>query len=192
MSDPNASERVIDPAEIIVECPNETKENITHANPWMRCIARFFDYALFFLILWAFRKYGHGQNPFGKYEHFIPFEFFVWIPIEALLLSTWGSTPGKFFLKTKIKCVGRNPKLDFLQALHRSFSVWFRGFGMGIPVVNFFCLLIAYHRLKVFQITSWDRDAKIQVTHYPIRSWRVVFACFFAIIVFLSYYWNAR
>lgn len=181
------SDRVIEPSEIIVEQPNKPRENITHVNPWIRCLARFFDYALFFLLLLFTRKLFHGQLPFGKYEPLIPFEFFVWIPIEALLLSTWGTTPGKFLLKTRLKA-GKKEKLDFTTALRRSFSVWFRGLGMGIIGLNFFCLMIAYNKLKVLQITSWDRDDHIKVTHYPIGRWRIYFAVFVAVAGILYYY----
>ncbi len=181
------NERVIEPSEIIVEQPDKPKENIAHANPWIRCLARLIDYALFFLLLLSSRKLFHGQLPFGKFEHLIPFEFFVWIPIEALLLSTWGSTPGKWFLRTRLK-QGKRQKLDFMTALRRSFAVWFRGLGMGIPILNFFCLLIAYHKLKVFQITSWDRDDHIKVTHFPIGRWRIYVAAIVAATGLLTYY----
>lgn len=181
------SDRVIEPSEIIVEQTHKPKENITHVNPWIRCLARYVDYALFFLLLLLSRKLFHGQLPFGKYEHLIPFEFFVWIPIEALLLSTWGTTPGKFFLKTKLKA-GKKNRLDYMNALRRSFSVWFRGLGMGIPVLNFFCMLVAYNKLKMFQITSWDQDDHIAVTHYPIGRWRIYVAVFIAVAGILYYY----
>jgi hypothetical protein len=181
------SERVIEPSEIILEHPNQPKENITLVNPWIRCIARFFDYSLFFLLLLITRKLFHGQLPFGKFERLIPFEFFVWIPIEALLLCTLGTTPGKFFLKTKLKW-GKKNRLDFWTALRRSFAVWFRGLGMGIIGLNFFCLMIAYNKLKLFKITSWDRDDHIQVTHYPIGKWRLYLAVFVAVAGILYYY----
>lgn len=180
-------DRVIEPSEIIIEQTGKPKENITHANPWIRCIARFFDYSLFFLLLLSTRALFHGQLPFGKYEHLVPFEFFIWIPIEALFLSAWGYTPGKFFLRTKLK-QGKKPKLDYMTALKRSFSVWMRGFGLGIPVLNLFCMMVAYNKLKVLQITSWDRDDHIQVTHYPIGRWRIYVAVFVAVAGILYYY----
>jgi len=181
------SDRVIEPSEIIIEGANQPKANITQVNPWIRCLARFFDYALFFLFLLSTRKWFHGQLPFGKYERLIPFEFFVWIPIEAILLSTWGTTPGKFFLKTRLKA-GKKNRLDFMTALRRSFSVWFRGLGMGIIGLNFFCLMIAYNKLKLLHITSWDRDDHILVTHYPIGRWRIYLAVFVAVVGILYYY----
>lgn len=182
------SDRVIEPSEIIIEGGKTSpKENTSHINPWIRCIARFLDYSLFFLLLLLLRKLFHGKLPFGDYERLIPFEYFVWIPIEALLLSTWGTTPGKFFLRTKLKA-GKKERLDFVMALRRSFSVWMRGLGMGIPVLNFFCPLIAYNKLKLFKITTWDRDDHIQVTHHPIGQWRIYLAVFVAVVGILYYY----
>ncbi|MBX7065814.1 MAG: RDD family protein [Parachlamydiales bacterium] len=180
------SDRVIEPSEIIIERPNKPKENATHVNPWIRCIARFFDYSLFCLLLLWTRKLLHGVIPMGTYDRFIPFEFFVWIPIEAALLSTLGTTPGKWFLKTKLKA-GKKNTLHFYMALKRSFNVWFRGLGMGIIGLNFFCLAIAYHKLKMFKITSWDQEDHIQVTHYPIGRWRIYFAVFVAAAGLLYY-----
>lgn len=179
--------RVIEPSEIIVEQTNKPKGNSTHANPWIRFLARFFDYSLFFLLLLSSRKLFHGHLPLGQYEHLVPFEFFVWIPIEALLLSAWGSTPGKFFLRTTLRR-GKKKRLDYMSALRRAFSVWFRGLGMGILGLNFFCLLVAYNKLKVLQITSWDRDDHIEVTHHPIGQWRIYAAAFIAMAGILYYY----
>lgn len=180
-------ERIIEPSEIVVEQSNKSKENVVHANPWIRCIARFFDYSLFFLLLLFSREFFHGQFPFGKYEYLIPFEFFIWIPFETVLLATWGSTPGKFFLRTKLR-QGKKWQLGWMTALRRSFSVWIRGLGMGIPVLNFFCLVVAYNKLKLLQITSWDRDDHIIVTHYPIGKWRIYVAVFIAVVGIFYYY----
>jgi hypothetical protein len=179
---------VIEPSEIIIEGKkSSSKAEISHVNPWIRLIARFFDYALFFLLLLASRKLFSGKIPFIRYEHFVPFEFFLWIPIEALFLSTWGTTPGKFFLRTKLR-MGKKVRMEYMAALKRSFSVWMRGLGMGIPVLNFFCLMVAYNKLKVFKITSWDRDDHTVVTHLPIGKWRVYVAVFVAVVSILYYY----
>lgn len=181
------SDRVIEPSEIIIERTQKPKENITHVNPWIRLLARGVDYSLFFLLLLFSRKLFHGQLPFGRYENLVPFEYFIWIPIEALLLCTWGTTIGKWFLKTKLKA-GKRGKLDYMGALRRSFSVWFRGLGMGIPVLNGFCMLIAYNKLNLLGATSWDRDDHVAITHYPIGRWRIYLAVFVATAGILYYY----
>ncbi len=179
--------KVIEPSEIIIEGGQRRKEDAVHVNPWIRFLARGIDYSLFFLLLLASRKIFHGQLPFGKYENLVPFEYFIWIPIEALFLSTWGKTPGKWFLKTKLRA-GKKERLDYMTALRRSFSVWFRGLGLGIPVVNFFCLLMAYQKLKIFHITSWDRDDHIALIHAPVGRWRIYVAVFIAATGILCYY----
>lgn len=184
-------ERVIEPSEIVVELPNppkgQPKERIDQVNPWIRCIARFFDYSLFFLALLLLRKLFHGRLPLGDYDHFIPFEFFVWIPIEASLLTFWGTTPGKALLGTRVR-QGKRERFDFATAVKRSFAVWIRGLGMGIPVLNGICMLFAYKRLKLMQKTSWDRDDHLQVTHAPMAPWRLYLAVFVAVVGILFYY----
>lgn len=179
--------KVIEPSEIIIDQQGLPKEDTSRVNPWIRFLARFFDYSLFFLLLWGLRVLLHGHFPLGWFEHLIPFEFFVWIPFEALLLSTWGTTPGKFFLRTELK-QGRKIRLDYITALKRAFNVWFRGLGMGIPIINCFCLLVAYHRLRVFRQTSWDREENIIVLHRPIGRWRIIAAAIIAAGGLLFYY----
>lgn len=181
----------IEPSEILIDSKGTVRENSSKANPWIRFIARFFDYSLFFVLLTLLRKLSGGRVGFGGFEQLIPFEYLVWIPIEALFLSTWGKTPGKWFLKTKLIPEGRS-KLDYMAALRRSFLVWFRGLGMFIPFINFLCMLVAYQRLKTFRKTSWDRDEHIRVTHGRMGQWRVIVATFFVVLSMLFYSFEKR
>jgi len=180
-------DKIIEPSEIFVEGERKREDHRVRANPWIRFFGRFFDYTLFFLLLWGLRQFLHGHFPFGKYESFIPFEFFVWIPIEALLLRLFGNTPGKWLVGTRLNWAGKK-KPDYITALKRSFSVWFRGLGMMIPFINLLCMLVAYHKLKAFQITSWDRDDRILVTHRPVARFRVVLAAIVIVGGLLFYY----
>lgn len=181
------SEEIIEPSEIIIEKNGTVRETTTHVSPWIRFLARFFDYSLFIFLLGATRYLITGTISLAQYESFIPVQFFAWIPIEALLLSTWGTTPGKFFLKTKL-IPRRRGKLDYMAALKRSFNVWFRGLGMGIPVINILCLMVAYHRLNLLRTTSWDVEDQTIITHYPISLWRIIVASIFAASGFIFYY----
>ncbi len=177
-------EKIIEPSEIIIDRHGLPKDQISRVNPQIRFIARFFDYSLFLLVLLFFQILFKASFPFGLFEYLIPFEFVCWIPIEALLLSTWGTTPGKFLLKTKLQ-QGRKAKLDFFTALKRSYHVWFRGLGMGIPIINILCMLVASSKLRVFGMTSWDREDNISVFHHSIPLWRVIFA---SIVIFCSFF----
>lgn len=180
-------DKIVEPSEIIVDGQGLPKERVSHVNPQIRFLARFFDYSLFLLVLWGLKMLLQGSFPFGLFEYMIPFEFFAWIPIEAFLLSTWGTTPGKFFLRTKLK-QGRKEKLDFTTALKRSFAVWFRGLGMGIPVINVLCMLVASSRLRMLGQTSWDREENITVSHFASPQWRIVVSSILIVVSFFLYY----
>ena len=182
-------DKIVEPSEIIIDRHGLPKDKVSHINPQIRLLARFFDYSLFLLVLLALRILFKGSFPLGLFEYLIPFEFFAWIPIEAALLSTWGTTPGKFFLKTTIH-QGRKPKLDFMTALKRSYYVWFRGLGMGIPVINILCMLVASSKLRMLGMTSWDRQDNITISHYPVPQWRAVVVSIVIFCSFFGYYTN--
>ncbi len=179
--------KAIEPSEIMIGLKGKRSEQVSQVQPMIRFLARFIDYSLFLLILWILRVFAGGHFPLSLFEYVIPFEFFIWIPVEAVLMSLWGTTPGKFFLKTKLQ-QGRKVKLDFTTALKRSFNVWLRGIGMGIPILNIFCMAIAAHRLKLLGKTSWDREENITMFHYPVKQWRIVVSFVLIIGVFSSYY----
>ena len=176
---------VIDPSEILIDRTGTLKEDVYFAPPWLRFLARFFDYSLFLLLILGIKTLFHLQG--GKYESMVPFEFCFWIPIEAFFLSLFGITPGKFLLKIQLR-QGRRKKLDFSTALKRSVAVWFRGLGMMIPIVNVLCMTVAYYRLSTIRWTSWDRDAHITVTSSPIGRWRVVLSAVFTFVAMIFYY----
>jgi S1-C subfamily serine protease len=89
---------------------------------------------------------------------------FLWIFFEAGLLSTWGTTPGKWIFHTTVRSK-TGAQLDYSAALTRSANVWARGMGIGIPIVTLFTLLRGYSRLKSDGETSWDRDGNSEVHH---------------------------
>jgi uncharacterized RDD family membrane protein YckC len=181
----------IDPSEILVGQvdPESARfsERMRRADPWGRFLGRFVDYSLFFTLVWAVGK-GLGFSPVRQegIESLIPFEYFAWIPFEAALLAMWATTPGKWLMGIRVKKRGK--RLTFLEALRRASSAWFRGLGMGIPILNFFCLAVAYQRFKLFQITSWDREDHLSVEQRPIPQWRYVLGAGLAVFGLLFYY----
>lgn len=183
------SDKIIEPSEIIIDGQGLPKEKVSRINPPIRLLARFFDYSLFLMALWILRVYFGGKFPTGLFEYVVPFEFFAWIPIEAALLSTWGSTPGKLLLRTKLT-QGRKVRLDFGTALKRSFHVWLRGLGMGIPVINLLCMLVASSKLRMMGMTSWDREDNITVSHYPVSQEKVIIVTVITFCGFFVYYAN--
>jgi len=177
----------IEPSEILSTRGQVPKEKALHVNPQVRFLARFFDYALFLLVLWGLHLLLGKNFPFNAFDQFIPLEYFSWIPVEAFFLYSWGTTPGKFLLRTKLT-QGRSKKLEFQTALKRSFNVWFRGIGMGIPVVNVLCMLFASSKLRMMGMTSWDREDNFKISHLPLARWRMIFASIVIVIGFFAYY----
>jgi len=83
---------------------------------WFRALARFCDYSIFFLVLGAvtlFLPYFYG--PFFYYYLALAIPV-LWTPIEALLISKWGTTPGKAFFGLSIRHA-KGANLSYLAAL---------------------------------------------------------------------------
>jgi hypothetical protein len=92
---------------------------------------------------------------------------FAWIFQEAVLLANCGTTPGKWLFKIKVRDrEGR--RLKFADALNRSFGVWLKGMGAGIPLISFIALLSSRSTLKRDGVTTWDQEGGFVVTHGTI------------------------
>jgi len=158
-----------------IEVLDEKKDVIVkpEVHPWYRYFARMFDYILFsfisgFIILFVAPSFFNIPDLiFGWLL------LFVWIFIEAFLLSTCGTTPGKFFLSTTVKnSDGQN--LTYWDALSRSFSVWWRGLGAGLPIVTLITLIVSHNKLRNEGITPWDKKDGFLVEHQKIKLLRIV------------------
>jgi uncharacterized RDD family membrane protein YckC len=111
----------------------------------------------------------------------------VWIPIEAVLLSFFGTTPGKALLRVKVSNKdGSN--LSFPQALRRSVGVWLRGQAIGIfPLATIVANFMSYRTLRDTGVTSWDRYGRFLVTHRTVGMLRafaviLIFALFLVLV----------
>jgi hypothetical protein len=179
----------IEPSEIITNKKSSGffQEQTFPPNPFLRFLARAFDYSLFLLLLTGARFFLGSYFPQSLFGHMIPFEYLGWIPIEACLLHFWGTTPGKFLCKIQVK-QGRKETLSWESSFSRSWKVWFRGIGMGIPIVSFVCMFMAFNRLKLLGFVSWDREDNIVVSHQFVSSTRLVIISVLTACGFLFYY----
>ena len=162
---------------------------VQQTRPWVRYWARMFDIYLFsgvagiLLAILAPRAVpGGGLATIGIGI----IALFLWIVVESLLLSWFGTTPGKSLLRTHLR-LANNPSIPYSMALSRCFRVWWRGMGAGIPVISLFTLLGAYDRLSKGSVASWDSDGGFVVSHEKIGALRVVVAAIcFVVFVILS------
>jgi uncharacterized RDD family membrane protein YckC len=149
--------------------------------PWQRLAARIFDYAIWGLVLALLLSELRGLG-------IVPTDLAFWIghpllapmlitasfvPIEALLIASIGTTPGKWlfgvFLQFSISdaYARRDTKAQLDRALRRSFRVWWEGIGCGFPLLAPVLIAVAYEKLAQNQETDWDFAQDVLVTHGP-------------------------
>lgn len=87
----------------------------------------------------------------------------IWLLVESMLLSIFGTTLGKWFFNIYIKD-SKNRKITYLMALKRTCLVFSKGFAFSVPIVSLITCMMAYVNLTSTGTTSWDRDCSLTVT----------------------------
>lgn len=150
------------------ESDGESHEKYTEVKPWIRFWARILDYIVFVSIAFFLAETLFKMQLKSNSYLFYFLAVFIWTFIEAALLSTWGTTPGKWLFNVTIRdAEGKKP--GFVPALKRSIYVWFFGVGMGIPIIFLFELVAQYNNLTKMKATSWDHKMKFIVHHDYLR-----------------------
>jgi uncharacterized RDD family membrane protein YckC len=179
-----------------------TQKVVPQARPWVRYWARMFDILLFSVgtgllhsdfLPQAFSGTGSAEASFwirSETSSWIGF-LFIWTFVEALLLSTFGATPGKWLFKIRL-IPPSGSAISYSTALSRSIKVWWRGLGIGFPIVSLITLIIAHGRLIDNGMTSWDREGDFLVAHETIGMMRIMLATlvFFTLILVSVYVGN--
>jgi len=155
-------------------------DTVAKVRPWVRYWARYLDVMIFSFIFGIFLAIFIPSILEKSNIVLTMLSLFAWIFVESMLLSSWGTTPGKWLLRISLKDVNGN-KPTFSSALNRSFTVWFKGLGFGIPIVNLITLIISYNHLTQNGITSWDKDGHFTVAHKKIGIIRTIIA----VIIFI-------
>ena len=155
---------------------------VAQVRPWVRYWARMFDIYLAAIlggiVIGIFNPDAFNEK--GSDQLFGLVVVFAWVFIESLLLSTIGTTPGKWLLKTRIiPPSGETP--SFSAALSRSFKVWLRGLGIGFPIATVITCIVAHGKLTKSGSTTWDSEDGFTVVHGRIGSLRAIVAVTFFI-----------
>lgn len=148
-----------------------TEESEIH--PTRRFFARVFDYSIGAAIFgFFFAAYLRANNPtmdVQEISNIVRFSSILlvpllWIPIDQLFLYSWGTSPGKWFLNIRVKNLN-GETISLNKAFLRSVSVWGIGIGLGLPIINLFCMYFSGRKLKKEGKTWWDNKFDIEVTH---------------------------
>jgi uncharacterized RDD family membrane protein YckC len=149
--------------------------------PWHRLAARLFDYAiwglLLALLLSQLRAAGVVPPDAAAWlTHPLVAPILItlsFVPIEALLITAVGTTPGKWlfgiYLQFSISdaYARRDTGTQLRRGLARAVRVWFEGVGCGFPLLAPLLVALAYERLVEHQETNWDFAEDCLVTHGP-------------------------
>jgi uncharacterized RDD family membrane protein YckC len=153
--------------------------------PWVRYWARFLDNFLgvtvFSLIAAAL---GFNVMTLNIYV-LVLCGVLLWLCVEVVLLSSVGTTPGKWLFNTKVRRKD-GAFLSVSVALRRACLVLVRGQGLGLPLIGLITLGCAYSRLAKDGFTSWDRDCGSMVLHDKLSPVKVILVVItFGVILFL-------
>lgn len=166
--------------------------NVPH--PWRRYWARSFDCVVAGVFLGV--ALGIVLEMTGVNIDLIPDLLFglvllgLWVPVEGVLLSLWGTTPGKALLATRVR-TKNGDALSFGIGLRRSASVWVRGMGLGLGLIQLIANIIGYRTLKSEREATWDGEYGLVVEHRPIGFLRVTsFLVAFGLLSLLVF-WSA-
>lgn len=127
-------------------------------------------------------------------ELLLPTNPIFWIPallVEALLLSKYGNTPGKWLMGIKIQPLQHNmQRLSFPYALSRSFGVFIFGVGCFIHLLPIIMLTVAAINCNKGSLSLWDRRANTLPISVPYKtpSIFICIAIIFMAIQAVSYF----
>lgn len=133
-------------------------------HPWLRYLAKWIDCAITGVL--AVKIIFSGSSPVPAYASIFGsiLAIFIWMPIEALLLSTIGTSPGRWV--TGLRVVGKNgERLTLGDALTRTVNLSFWGLAFAIFPIALFTIYYAYKNLKSTGGTKWDRLANSVVLY---------------------------
>jgi len=150
----------------------------TFVHPWRRFFARHLDLVLMAFALGMINGAVFEENsPAGRLLNnggvMMLLAIVLFVPVEAILLATWGSTTGKALYGIRIKRDDAGA-LSFGEALSRSFDVSARGLGFGLPLVSWVTLFLGYKTLRDTKKTSWDSRLELSVRHARIGVGRAI------------------
>ena len=155
--------------------PILAEEEVSSLHPWRRYFARMFDLYFFqlsfFLFLGvAFPKVFEGSDKGSDLLYSI-FGAAAYAIFEGFCLNVFGTSLGKRLYGIKLSRTEEDG-LSLPVSFKRSFAVWVRGLGFGIPIVTLFTLNAAYQTLKREKQTSWDRDFQCITAHSELSALR--------------------
>lgn len=165
----------------------------SEAGIWTRFFARNLDATLIILVmgsllcsaLYSISPYFYYKivsNTDYSYSLYL-FLFPFYLIFDAFICSAFGNNVGNAIAGIKIlKVDGGVP--SFKRYLKRNISIWVKGYGFCLPIVNLVTLSSQYSSLKGGGKTSWDYKYSTIVVNVRNNPFRTSICAIFFLIVF--------
>lgn len=149
----------------------------TTRHPWRRYFARTVDLLICGLLWEAVCRLGFRWNPPDGFwgsllnSYVSWFLLFLW---EPLCLHFWGTTPGKALFGLSVRAAD-GEKLSWDAAMGRTWDVFGKGNGYGIPVYSLWRQWKSYRLCQAGEREPWEDsgpDGWEQYTIADARAWR--------------------
>jgi uncharacterized RDD family membrane protein YckC len=143
---------------------HENPENIVR-HPWRRFFARSLDLGLYSVLVLTIGYYvfkiSFSNDPLSNVLDTF-FACLIMLALEPLMLSTLGTTPGKWIFGLVVRDQSGH-RLSFLGAFRRTFGVFSRGLGFSIPLYNLYRQYTSYKTCQAGQVLSWDEGLSYRI-----------------------------
>lgn len=143
--------------------------------PWRRFFARHFDLFLYSSVWVLLGILLLGQSPATETgSAWMGFASFVsvigMVLLEPLLLSTWGTTPGKWLLGLSVRN-NTGSKLTYGEGICRTVQALWYGAGFFIPIFELFRGYKYYYDCAEGKTLPWEWDSELQLRDE--KHWRI-------------------
>lgn len=148
-----------------------TRERINNGektcpHPARRFLARIVDTTIVTIIGNAILKIGFRINTGLSVQTLMYCEIIFWLfelMIEPLLLSTIGTTPGKWIMGIKVRDMKTKGKLEIKQSYTRALKLAWHGFGFMIPIFTLYKRGVSYFRCRMNDTMPWDEGIDVEL-----------------------------
>lgn len=100
--------------------------------------------------------------------------------IEPLLITFFGTTPGKFVMGIRVTNLTTGNRLTLKEAYIRSVRVLWYGMGAFIPIFSIIREFIAFKLCKAGEQMPWDTDCSVKIK--TTSAWRIVFSIILIVV----------
>ena len=145
--------------------PTVFRDHVRQPHPWRRYFARILDHTIVAAVVWLvvvvvlrWRPAGNILSAVAGYA-----SWFILMPLEALCLHLWGTTPGKCVFGIRIEAA-EGGRLGFSEVLGRAWAVFYTGMGLNVPLFNYYRMYKAYKVHNETWDLDWDWDHECEVT----------------------------